>query len=84
MLSRTILPRPYQHQGQLIFNLNLKIKSSLKILLTCQSTKTGINARRHTQKLKSGKAKRNAKKKKCVDAGFVNMGRIAYRSEGES
>jgi hypothetical protein len=43
---------------------------------------TGINARRHTQKLKSGKAKRNAKKKKYADAGFVNRGQIAYRSEG--
>ncbi len=42
----------------------------------------GINARRHTQKLKGGKAKRNAKKKKYADAGFVNRGRIAYRSEG--
>ena len=43
---------------------------------------TGINDRRHTHKLKSGKAKRNAKKKKSEDAGFVNRGRVAYRSEG--
>ena len=35
---------------------------------------TGINARRHTQKLKSGNSKRDSKKKKYADAGFVNEG----------
>ena len=43
---------------------------------------TGINAKWHTQKEKGGKAKRNAKKKKYTEAGFVNRGRIAYRLEG--
>jgi hypothetical protein len=43
---------------------------------------TGINAKWHTQKEKGGKAKRNAKKKKYTDAGFVNRGRVAYRLEG--
>jgi len=43
---------------------------------------TGINAKWHTQKEKGGKAKRNAKKKKYTEAGFVNRGRVAYRPEG--
>jgi hypothetical protein len=43
---------------------------------------TGINAKWHTQKEKGGKAKRNAKKNLYTEAGFVNWGRIAYRSEG--
>ena len=43
---------------------------------------TGINAKWKTQKEKGGKAKRNAKKNLYTDAGFVNWGRIAYRSEG--
>ena len=43
---------------------------------------TGINAKWHTQKEKGGKAKRNAKKKKYTEAGFVNRGQVAYRSEG--
>ncbi len=43
---------------------------------------TGINAKWHTQREKGGKAKRNFKKKKYTEAGFVNRGRVAYRSEG--
>ena len=43
---------------------------------------TGINAKWHTQKEKGGKAKRNAKKNLYTEAGFVNRGRVAYRSEG--
>ena len=43
---------------------------------------TGINAKWHTQIEKGGKEKRNAKKKKYTDAGFVNRGQVAYRSEG--
>jgi hypothetical protein len=43
---------------------------------------TGINAKWHSQNKKGGKAKRNAKKNLYIEAGFVNRGRIAYRSEG--
>jgi len=43
---------------------------------------TGIKAKWHTQKEKGGKAKRNTKKSFYTEAGFVNRGRIAYRSEG--
>jgi hypothetical protein len=39
---------------------------------------TGINAKWHTQKEKGGKAKRNAKKKKYADSGFVHRGQVAY------
>ena len=72
-------PRPTQLQNKLknqIFYPNTADLPNYKI-------STVINARRHTQKLNSGKAKRNAKKKKYSDAGFVNRGRVAYRSEGE-
>jgi len=43
---------------------------------------TGINAKWHTQKEKGGKAKRNAKKKKYADSGFVHRVQVAYRLEG--
>ena len=43
---------------------------------------TGINYKWNTQKVKGGKAKRNAEKKKYTDAGFINRGRVAYRLEG--
>ncbi len=43
---------------------------------------TGINAEWLTQNEKGGKAKRNAKKKKYTEAGFVNRGQVAYRLEG--
>ncbi len=41
---------------------------------------TGIESKWHTQKEKGGKAKRNAKKNLYTEAGFVNRGRVAYRS----
>ena len=62
-------PRPTHLQNKLKNQIFYPNATSLP---NCQMS-NGINARRHAQKLKSGKAKRNAKKKKYADAGFVKQ-----------
>jgi hypothetical protein len=71
-------PRPTHLQTKLknrIFSQNTTDLPNYQI-------STGINAKWHTQKEKCGKANINAKKNLYTEAGFVNRGRISYRSEG--